>query len=356
MQFKNYLKKKLPFFVATSALIVLASCGSYQYVGYDNDGIYNSDTPTTQEVPIETTAETSENSYYKSYFSDKSREYDEIIQESEIFTDVDSYEGRVDEQSDTTEILEYNSGRAGWGSANNETIIIIDNGWNNAGWYGPWGWNNVGWGWNAGFGWGWNRWGLWNRPFWSVGFGAWNPWWGTWNPYLDFYGGFGWCGPFYNNGFYGNAGIAYSYGRRGNLLYNNFGRRGNNALARNSIGRGPNSTLSGRPSVRGNNNSTLSRPRSSVRPRGTSVRPRSTISRPRSTISRPRSTTSRPRSTISRPKSSISRPRTTTSRPRTTTSRNYSSSRSRSTISRGSSMSRSSGRSSSSSRGSSRRR
>ena len=50
MQFNNYLKSKLPFFVALSFAFVLASCGSYQYVGNSSDGIYSDDGSTYEEA------------------------------------------------------------------------------------------------------------------------------------------------------------------------------------------------------------------------------------------------------------------------------------------------------------------
>ena len=36
----NYLKRKIPFLAILGLLFGLSSCGSYQYVGVDNDGIY----------------------------------------------------------------------------------------------------------------------------------------------------------------------------------------------------------------------------------------------------------------------------------------------------------------------------
>ena len=44
MQFNNYLQGKVPFIALLGLLFGLVSCGSYQYVGVDNDGIYG-DTP-----------------------------------------------------------------------------------------------------------------------------------------------------------------------------------------------------------------------------------------------------------------------------------------------------------------------
>ncbi len=49
MQFNNYLKGKMPFIVLLGLLFGLVSCGSYQYVGVDSDGIYG-DVPQTQNT------------------------------------------------------------------------------------------------------------------------------------------------------------------------------------------------------------------------------------------------------------------------------------------------------------------
>ena len=58
MQFKTITLQKLPSFVALGLAALLTSCGSYQYVGYDNDGIYSSDNETEREVVVQGTQET----------------------------------------------------------------------------------------------------------------------------------------------------------------------------------------------------------------------------------------------------------------------------------------------------------
>ena len=58
MRFNTTITKKLPFFVALGLLIVLTSCGSTQYAGYDNDGIYSTEengNTVTQEVTTTST-------------------------------------------------------------------------------------------------------------------------------------------------------------------------------------------------------------------------------------------------------------------------------------------------------------
>nr|HMQ45143.1 hypothetical protein [Mariniflexile sp.] len=46
MQLKTYLTEKLPYLAIFSLVLGLYSCGSYQYVGVETDGIY-SDAPRT---------------------------------------------------------------------------------------------------------------------------------------------------------------------------------------------------------------------------------------------------------------------------------------------------------------------
>ncbi|NRB61148.1 MAG: hypothetical protein HRU50_14555, partial [Winogradskyella sp.] len=163
MQFKTITLKKLPSFIALSIAMVLTSCGSYQYVGYDNDGIYsterNEENAVVEQQPEVTTSTNS--GFYEAYFNQGVGSEGE----SEIFTDVDSYESDYLERvQDTTE---YAKSFGGWGQ-NNETVTIniIDNGW---GWNNPWMWN-AGWGWN-------DPW-LWNGGWgWAPGWG-WNAGWG----------------------------------------------------------------------------------------------------------------------------------------------------------------------------------
>ena len=89
MQFITFIKSKLPSLVALTFALMLASCGSYQYVGYDSDGIYDDQVVIYQEETRP--APTNNNSEYQEYFDDKSKQYDVIPQEDVIFTDIDSY-------------------------------------------------------------------------------------------------------------------------------------------------------------------------------------------------------------------------------------------------------------------------
>ena len=110
--------------------LMLASCGSQKYVDYD-DGIYNgspeleaniSETETNQEAnPIET-------QYYKNYFGDTVKEVDDINNDAEIFTDVESYASEYVNDSIAQPQNFTNNG--GWGSTTSEVIVNTYNtGW-----------------------------------------------------------------------------------------------------------------------------------------------------------------------------------------------------------------------------------
>lgn len=300
----NYLK---PYILKASVLLSLisTSCGSYEYAGSYNDGIYGSDDEYYEDVEYydenQRVVQSDNDNYYQNYFSQKSREYDMILGEDEIFTDVDSYKGNYSEdQIDSVQVdsLRYQNAYAGWGQNTNDVTINIYNdtwnrpffgggigwydwywgrpwGWNNWGWN-SWGWNNWNWGWNVGIGWGWNSWG-WNAPF---GWG-WHPWYG--------YGGFGWNNYYWNQNVYSRRGYAYNRTRRGSSLLN----------------RNFNATTSNRA------NTNLSRSRTTT-PRRNLYSPRTNT--PRSTT-QPRNYNPRPRTTTS--------PRSNTPRPRTSSPRNY---------------------------------
>ena len=316
MQFKNYLKAQNPAVALLAIALVFTSCGSYQYAGEDNDGVYG-----TTETPVEYTedvAQTRDNngSYYENYFKEKSIEFN---QENEIFTDIDAYEGEYAEQSPNQNEEQY---YAGWGQNNDDVTVNIYSGFSGYNFYNPW--------WYRPY-----RYGYGYSPYWSLGWG-----------YSGFYDPF-WCPPYYGGfyggySFYGYNGYPYNYG------YNNFyGRRG---VAYNRTRRGS-STLS-RANALGRRTAITSRygntrSRVSTRPRRSSVSTQPTRTRVRTNNS-----TSTPRTRI---RTTKPRSNNTYSTPRTRRSSNMSSSprRSSSSISRSSSGSRSS---MGSSRGGSRRR
>lgn len=177
----------------------LASCGSYQYVGLSEDGIYGSSPDYTYSEQSDVDSDQG-NSYYKDYFKGKANEY--ANSDNEVFTDVDSYGGQYNSESNSDD----NYG--GWGQNNDSQVVIniqtrpsyfaMGWGWNDWGWN-RWGWNNWRnrWGWNVG----WNNWG--NSWGWNVGwnwgypdFGFWDPfYYNAWNsPYR--WGGYGYYVPY----------------------------------------------------------------------------------------------------------------------------------------------------------------
>jgi len=317
MRLINYLQTKLPALAIFSMALALTSCGSYQYVGQNSDGIYGEDNRQVQATP-EKQQETTGNEYYKNYFKEKSLEMEAESQGNEVFVDVDSYQGNYSDEN-TEESY------GAWGENGNEVTINVyeNNGW---GFY-----NN----WNRPF-WGWNRWG-WNRNF--VG---WNG--GFWNG--GFYNSF-WCPPYYGYGFANGFGYGYPYnygyyGRNNGygrgLAYNNTRRGG---LSRTTLNR-RNNTSSRVRTTRSTTRNSFSTSRSNRRVRANSSSNNAPTRRPQST----RTTRS------TRNNSSTVRPNRSTPR----TNRSYTPSRSStrsSGFSRGSS--RSSGGASRSSGSSSRR-
>src|SRR5690625_1583734 len=85
--------------LAGPLLLLLASCGSTQYVGYENDGIYSSLNQPAYAATEEATKEEENNkgSYYQQLFQ---REVEQLnaAKEQTVFTDVESYSsGNYDE-------------------------------------------------------------------------------------------------------------------------------------------------------------------------------------------------------------------------------------------------------------------
>lgn len=239
-----YLKRKMPLIAVFILLFAVASCGSYQYVGVDNDGIYG-ETPRTISQNEETVVvQNNSNDYYQNYFKSKALEYENINGEGAIFTDIDSY------QSDNYENDSINNsyqGYGGWGQTNSQVTINVQ----------------------PSFGWG--GFGVWNRPFYGGFYGnRWNTW-GYYDPFFyngfydPFYGGFyggyygGWYNPyrfpghyyafngynnFYGGAYYGRNNVSYSATRRNSYPSNGVGSRStsNNTSRYNNTYRRSNST------------------------------------------------------------------------------------------------------------------
>ncbi len=308
MQSNYHLRSKFYFVGVLASAFLLASCGSYQYAGYEEDSIYGSsnediryveNTP-TQDSNVETSNQ-DDSGYYDNYFRDKTTQYGSVTEDDVIFTDIDSYQGSYAGEGD------YNEGYAGWGEDHNEDVVINIYGghlFNSIRWNRPWGWNygwNIGlnwwnnpWGWNTGWGWGWNNpWG-WNTGF-GWGWGWNNPWY--WNT------GF-WCPPFggfYGNGYgyYGSRAVAFNASRRNANGIASLSRRSSaNNNANSNVGR-RGTSLNGQSSYNRNSRRSrtdVNRPNNSIRP-NTAIRP-NTSSRPANT--RPPSNSTRPSTKIDR--------------------------------------------------------
>ncbi|MDT0689452.1 hypothetical protein RM549_06635 [Salegentibacter sp. F188] len=385
---RNYnIYRKFTFFMAPVFLLLLASCGSYEYAGYGNDGIYGATNPdvrydqrtdTRQDRYVEKENKNSNSSYYKNLFAEKSQMYNDVL-ENGIFTDVESYSstegGQEDEYYDDS--MEYTGGYAPWGGDPDEyTVNIYNNGWYGGGFMNPyrWGWGNrFGYGF-AGHGgyWGNPYWGGWD-PFWGPGFG--HPFMGGYgmgfgHPFMGYgmgYGmGFGWgygglFNPYfhnrglYNGGWYGSPyygdnnrrEVAYNEGRR-NSRQSYTGRSSRNTSATNARTRNSSYSRSIRE-IRNNRTADYSGSRSrSVRSSGNDSNIYSRSSS-RSTPVRVNSESSRRNSSYER--SSPTRNRSTQTRSSTPTRSSSGSVRSSGSSGRSSSGTRSSGGGRSSSRG-----
>lgn len=265
----NYLSclKNFRYLYLCIVVISITSCSSFKNSSYyDSDGIYSSSDRETSIDNNQTYTQTKPNSVYV----DKFRQIQNDFEETEYFTDVDSY---TSNRTDTVYVID--KSYAGWGNNSSDVNInYYNNGWNNWGygfnsWYGP-GWNNgfyFGNPWGFGFNYGWNNW-LSPYPYY---------WWNGWYP----------------NNYY------RSPGRRGMNGYypSNFGR---NSRRTATISRG--STRIGNSTIRSNtrNNSSNTNPRSTASPRSNS-NPRNSTTSPRNTNT-PRSTT--PTRSFSSPRSS----------------------------------------------------
>lgn len=266
MQFKTYLYRKLPFFVALSLLFGVASCGSYQYAGYDSDGIYGSESPMTpvyyEEIP------SNNSSYYKEYFGQKSQEFGYIAQDDNvIFTNIDDYQGSyTDEHGE----IQYQDGYAGWGQQSDGIDVNIY--YNNLGWY-PYGrygfyspyrhWGYFGWGYSSFY-----------NPFYPFGFynygyAGYYPYYGY--SYYPYY--YGNRYPHYYGSYYGNyyGNVSYTNSRRGGV-YSSTNRTGSTLNYPSATNR--TTTDGGRRSAI----STSSRPSNVSRPSNTTINRRSSNS------------------------------------------------------------------------------
>lgn len=281
--------KNYRLWLLTIVSIGITSCGSFKNSSYtDNDGIYSS--TSNRETTLDKNQTYTQVKPTNAY-AEKFKQMQSDLEETEYFTDVDSYASN--QQVDTVYVVE--NSYAGWGNnSTNANVTYYNNGWNN-GYYGN-GWNNWGYGYNSWYGPGWNN-GFYYGNTWGLGFNyGWNNW---YSPYYG-YGWNNWYSPYYgynNYGGYNNNHVSYSNGRRGMTGYypTNSGRSSGGRTA----------TITGRNVQIGN--STVSSPRTR-----TIVRDNNSFNSPR-TVTSPRTTTTSPR-TVTSPRTNNT-PRTTTTMP-----------------------------------------
>ena len=292
MKFITFLKKQMALAYVVGVLLSFTSCGSFQYSGIYDDGIYADSNPTEQvQETVDNTSTSSD--YYKNYFKEKSLQLED---ENTVFTDVDSYEGTYED--DSVEVDNY----AGWGENNSSEVII--NVYDNGPYYGNgWGYNyRNNWGWNLG----WNNWGY---SFWQPNY--YNSW---YNPYC-YYGcnNYGYNNYGYNNYGYNNyRGRSYSYingQRRGRYRNSSLSSRSIlSATTRSAAVTRANTRSATRSRVNSRSNTrTTTRSRATTRPNTRSITRTRTTTRPTTKSTRSNSTT-RP---TTRPTNRTTRPNTT---------------------------------------------
>ena len=235
-QIKKYKIKNiiyLSFFT-----MIFFSCGSYQYSGYVNDGIYESNETVEQYASAqENTVDNKQNNeYYKSAFGEKVIAYTDNESSDQLFTDVENYRSSENDSTSTY---------GPWGE-NKTSIIINIHSHHNDGFWSRWRYPN--WMWNYGYGYG-NVWGYgynnyWSRPYPYYGgmYNMFNPFWGYYNTYYGYGYGYG----------YGYANM-WGYGY--NSWYNNYpySQNWNTPVSLISGRRGSRNAISSR-SLSSNNN------------------------------------------------------------------------------------------------------
>tara|TARA_R110000868_G_scaffold82992_2_gene234386 strand:+ start:1641 stop:2645 length:1005 start_codon:yes stop_codon:yes gene_type:complete len=236
----------MPFIAILGLLFGLSSCGSYQYVGVDNDGIYGSSYPNNgyQETVVEVQNNPKTNNYYKNYFREKSLEYSGMAN-GEVFTDIDSYKNNTVENDSIDNNYQ---GYGGWGQNNSSVSINISPSYGFNSYWGYYPYDYWGYGYNS-----WGYYNPWYSPYYYGGFyGGYYNTWGYYNPYSYYNYGYGY--PYYGGGYYGGygrRGLSYSATRRGSLSSN---YNTNLSNSRNSYSRTSNYSTSRRGSVNSNSN------------------------------------------------------------------------------------------------------
>ena len=133
-------QKSLNLKITVLLILLVSSCGSYQYVGMYDDGIYNSFDDEEKNYAYDSNYDPdNNNSYYEDYFKGKVSEYD-------LTEDMENT-GAPDDYNYNTQNSSENESYVGWGQNVDSNIVINIRTRPNYGMY--WGWNN----------WGWNNWG-----------------------------------------------------------------------------------------------------------------------------------------------------------------------------------------------------
>ena len=114
MNFTIFINKISKILCASVFFAMFISCGSFQYSGTYDDGIYNNSN-SVDENQNEINRSSNSSEYYKNYFKEKSLSLGE---NSTTFTDTESYEG--DYKAENTDTENY----AGWGQNNSKDITI----------------------------------------------------------------------------------------------------------------------------------------------------------------------------------------------------------------------------------------
>lgn len=186
MRLFTITSKNLLFILAPVSLFLLASCGSYQYSGYE-DGIYG-EANRGYERQNQNATQESNSGYYQNLFAEEAALYGEVLSESTIFTDVDSYSSTGNYQPGENQ-TNYIGGQAPWGNDPDSYAINIYNNGLYGGFY---------------------------NPYWGGGLYAFDPFWGpgffgpSWH-YPGFYGP-GFYGPYWRSGWNVGFGFGHHYG------------------------------------------------------------------------------------------------------------------------------------------------
>ena len=106
--------------------LTIVSCGSYQNKSYyDRDGIYGAEKQENvvqnEEQPIQSNNQSSESTNkYKEYFGTNANKYSN--NESEVFTDVDSYSSDYSQDQNQNNNQSY----SGWGNNGNGENVTVN--------------------------------------------------------------------------------------------------------------------------------------------------------------------------------------------------------------------------------------